>query len=465
MLLGVDMLDLARFQFAMTTVFHFFFVPFSIGMGLVVSIMETLYVAKKDEVYKQMAQFWGKIYLLSFAVGVVTGLIQEFQFGMNWSNYSRFMGDIFGAPLAIEALLAFFLESTFIGLWAFTWNRFKPGLHCVTVWLSFLGSLLSAVWILTANSFMQNPVGYAIKDGKAQMTSFWALLKNPALSAEFPHVIIGAFVTASVVVAGMSAFGLLGKHKHDRHFFKKSLRVSLWIVLITSALEIYVGDYQTQVEIHEQPMKFAATEGVYNTTSKHAPWDIVADLDTKTHENKGAVSVPDVLTILTYHKTTGSIKGMNQINKELHAKYDKKFGKDMSYYVPVKTLFYSFRIMAGFAAWFFLVAILGLIWSRSKKDTIENKRWFLWILGITTYAPFIANTFGWFITELGRFPWTVYGLFTIADSVSPSTTFGELLFTNIMYFLIFATLGGVMIYYSKRQLDMGVERALQGGQY
>lgn len=463
MLLGVSMLNLARFQFAMTTVFHFFFVPFSIGMGLVVSIMETLYVTKKDEVYKKMAQFWGKIYLLSFAVGVVTGIIQEFQFGMNWSDYSRFMGDIFGAPLAIEALLAFFMESTFIGLWAFTWEKFKPALHCALVWISFLGSGLSAIWILTANAFMQNPVGYVIKDGKAQMASFGALISNEQLWASFPHVILGAIVTASFVVIGMAAFGLLAKR--DTAFHKKSMRVALWIALFAAICEGVAGDYQTQVEIHEQPMKFAATEGVYDTTGDKAPWDIVANLDTKNHENKGAWSIPDVLTILTYHKTTGKIKGMNQINKELHQKYDKKFGKDMSYYVPVKTLFYSFRVMAIADGIFILLAILGLIWTRPNKNTIENKRWFLWILGIATYLPFVANTAGWFITELGRFPWTVYGLFTIADSISPSTTTGELWFTNIMYFLIFTTLGGVMIYYCKRQLNKGVEKAIEGGAY
>lgn len=463
MLLGVTMLDLARFQFAMTTVFHFFFVPFSIGMGLVVSIMETMYVVKKDEVYKKMAQFWGKIYLLSFAVGVVTGIIQEFQFGMNWSDYSRFMGDIFGAPLAIEALLAFFMESTFIGLWAFTWNKFKPGLHCALVWISFIGSTLSAIWILTANAFMQNPVGYVIKNGKAQMASFGALISNEQLWASFPHVVIGAIVTAAFVVAGMSAFGLLAKR--DRHFFKKSMRIALWIGLFAAIAEAGAGDYQTQVEIREQPMKFAATEGVYETTGEHAPWDIVADLDTKNHENKGAISVPYVLTILTYHSTSGKIKGMNQINKELHEKYDKKFGKGMDYYVPVKTLFYSFRVMCAFDLWFILIAFLGLLWTRPKKDTIEQKRWALWVLGVSTFFPFIANTAGWFITELGRFPWTVYGLFTIADSISPSTTTGELWFTNIMYLLIFSTLGAVMIYYCKRQLDKGVKKAIEGGAY
>lgn len=463
MFLGVSMLNLARFQFAMTTVFHFFFVPFSIGLGFVVAIMETMYVRNHQEVYKRMAQFWGKVFLLSFAVGVVTGIIQEFQFGMNWSDYSRFMGDIFGAPLAIEALLAFFMESTFIGLWMFTWDRFKPALHAALIWITAIGSTLSAIWILAANAFMQNPVGYEIHNGKAQMANFGAVISNPQLWASFPHVIIGAIVTAAFAIAGMAAWGLLAKRDVDFH--KKSLRIALWIGLFAAIAELGAGDYQTQVEIHEQPMKFAATEGVYTTTGEHAPWDLVANIDTKNHQTKGAIQIPYVLSILTYHSTSGSVKGMNEINKELHEKYDKKFGKDMSYYVPVKTLFYSFRIMAGFGALFALIAIIGLFLTRKKNNIITSQRWFLYVLGITTFLPFIANTCGWFITELGRFPWTVYGLFTIADSVSPSTTVGELWFSNIVYFLIFAFLGGVMIYYCKRLLDKGVDASISGGAY
>ena len=193
--MGISLLSLARFQFAMTTVFHFFFVPLSIGLGFLVAIMETIYAVKKDETYKKMAQFWGKIFLLSFAVGIVTGLIQEFQFGMNWSNYSRFMGDIFGAPLAIEALLAFFLESTFIGVWMFTWDRFKPGIHALFIWLTAIGTMLSAIWILAANSFMQHPTGFVINSQthRAQMSSFAELVGNPQLWKVFPHLILGAF--------------------------------------------------------------------------------------------------------------------------------------------------------------------------------------------------------------------------------------------------------------------------------
>ena len=343
--LGLSILSLARFQFAMTTVFHFFFVPLSIGLALVVAIMETVYVVKKDIMYKHMAQFWGRIFLLSFAVGVVTGIIQEFQFGMNWSDYSRFMGDIFGAPLAIEALVAFFMESTFIGLWMFGWDRFNAKLHCAFIWLTSIGTMISAMWILAANSFMQNPVGFMIntKTGRAQMTSFAAVVKNEQLWYELPHVLFGAFVTGSFVVAGMAAFALL--KKKNVTFFRKSIKVSLIVGLVASIGVIGMGDLQTRYIIKEQPMKFAATEGLYKDSGSPASWAVIEGMDTKNHKANWSIEIPYVLDILSYHKLSGNVKGQNTLNKELHAKYDKKFGKDMNYYVPTKTLFWSFRVM------------------------------------------------------------------------------------------------------------------------
>lgn len=461
--LGVSLLSLARFQFAMTTVFHFFFVPFSIGMALLTAIMETIYVVKHEEIYKKMAKFWGKIFLLSFAVGVVTGIIQEFQFGMNWSDYSRFMGNIFGAPLAIEALLAFFLESVFIGVWMFTWDRFKPAIHALFIWLVTIGSSVSALWILTANSFMQNPVAYRIANGRAEMSSFAGLLKNPQLWVEFPHVIFGAFTTAAFALAGMSAWRLL--KKKNREFYHKSLRVGLWVGLVGAILTVGVGDLQTQMIVKDQPMKFAATEGIYKDTDSPAPWTVVEKIDPKTHKTTWKVEVPKMLSLLTYHRTTGSVKGMETINKELQEKYADKLGTDMNYYVPPRTLFWSFRIMAGSGAFFILVAALGLWFSRAKKNTLQNKRWLLYVLGLCLWLPFIANTCGWFITELGRFPWIVYGLFTIADAVSPNVTAGQLWMSNSLYFLIFTLLGATMIYFSHRTLVAGPDALDQSDGY
>ncbi|WEG73308.1 cytochrome ubiquinol oxidase subunit I [Vagococcus intermedius] len=444
----MDILTLARIQFAMTTVFHFLFVPLSIGLGLAVAIMETMYVVKKDEVYKDMAKFWGKIFLLSFAVGVVTGIIQEFQFGMNWSEYSRFMGDIFGAPLAVEALLAFFMESTFIGLWSFTWDKVSPKVHVVFMWLVAFGSTLSALWILAANSFMQNPVGFKINEvtGRAELESFSALLKNHQLWMEFPHVIFGAFVTGAFVIVGISAWKML--RKEDTNFFKKSMQIGLVLGLIFSIATIAVGHEQTQAIIEDQPMKFAATEGIYEDTEDPAPWKIMGLMNEKTNEEGPSIEIPYLLSILgSSHE--GSFKGMNTINEELKAKY----GDEMDYYVPVNALFWSFRFMAGFGSLMALLSVVGLVLLRNDK--LQKMKWLMVIMSLCTFAPFIANTSGWLITELGRFPWTVYGLFTIADSVSPSVTAPQLLFSNIMYFLIFALLGGVLVFLVQRTAKYG----------
>ncbi|WP_283679299.1 cytochrome ubiquinol oxidase subunit I [Lentilactobacillus sp. Marseille-Q4993] len=459
---AMSVLFLSRFQFAMTTVFHFFFVPFSIGLAFIVSIMETLYVVKKDETYKKMAQFWGKIFIYSFAVGVVTGIIQEFQFGMNWSEYSRFMGDIFGAPLAIEALAAFFLESTFIGLWMFTWDRVKPAIHSLFIWLVAFGSSLSALWILAANSFMQNPVGYIINSQthRVQMTSFSAVVGNKQLWYEFPHVVLGAFLTAAFVVAGCSAWRLL--KKDNVHFYRKTIKVSLIVGLVACLGSIWSGDLQTKYLVNNQPMKFAAMEGLYKNSNKNGDWTMVANFDG--HKKTWSIEVPKVLNILTYHRLNGpTIKGQEQVNKELKAKYGDKQKDVKNYYVPTKTLFWSFRVMAGSAALFALVAIVGLWFNRKKSDAIVKQKWFLYIMGLCLWLPFIANTAGWFITEFGRYPWVVYGLLTIADAVSPTSTVGSLLFTNIVFFLVFASLGAVMIVLSHRVLKNGPDAELKHG--
>lgn len=461
----MGILELARLQFGMTTVFHFFFVPLSIGLGLAIAIMETMYVIKNDEVYRDMSKFWGKIFTLSFAVGVVTGIIQEFQFGMNWSDYSRFMGDIFGAPLAVEALLAFFMESTFIGLWAFTWDKVSPKVHAFFMWLVAIGSTLSALWILSANSFMQNPATniftYNAEAGRAELNSFGALLTNPQLWLEFPHVIFGAFVTGGFVIAGISAWKLM--RKEDSIFFKASMKLGLTLGLIFSVLTMAVGHEQTQAIIEDQPMKFAATEGIYEDTPAFAPWKAVGLFDEAGRSEGPSIEIPGMLSILG-SSHDGSFKGMNTINKELQEKYEKemterfgaeegaKYGK-MDYFVPTTALFWSFRVMAGFGSLMALLSIVGLYLLR--KDKLQNMKWLLVIISLCTFAPFISNTAGWLITELGRFPWTVYGLFTVGDSVSPNVTAGQLMFSNIMYFAIFLLIGGVMVFLSYRIAKYG----------
>ncbi|KAF1295602.1 cytochrome D ubiquinol oxidase subunit I [Enterococcus sp. JM4C] len=449
----MDIVTLGRFQFAMTTVFHYFFVPFSIGTVLVVAVMETLYVITKNEQYKKLAKFWGNIFLLSFAVGVVTGIIQEFQFGMNWSDYSRFVGDIFGAPLAVEALLAFFLESTFLGLWMFTWDKVKPKFHVLFIWLVTIGSFMSAFWILVANSFMQHPTGYTLNNGRAEMNDFGALLTNHQVWYEFSHVIAGAITMGGMIIAGLAAFKLLNKERTDHALFKKSLRLGLLIGLLGSLAVIGSGDLQMKALIEDQPMKFAAMEGSYEDSGDPAAWTLIAWANEREHKQVFGIEIPYMLSILSYNSLSGSVDGMDTVNQKLIEEY----GDDKDYYPPVNTLFWSFRIMAGFGALMLLVSAAGLFLTRKKKPILYEKRWMLWIVALCTFAPFLSNTFGWLNTELGRYPWTVYGLFTIEDSISPNVSAASLLTSNIIYFLLFTTLGAVMIYLVRRELNKGPE--------
>lgn len=469
----MTVLELSRIQFAMTTIFHFFFVPMTIGIGLAVAIMETMYVVTKKDVYKTMTKFWGKIFLLAFAVGVVTGIIQEFQFGMNWSNYSRFMGDIFGAPLAIEALVAFFLESTFIGVWMFTWDRFKPVWHMVFIWLTNLGSIFSAIWILAANSFMQHPVAFEINQetGHVRLRSFTDLVMNPQLWVEFPHVFAASICTGAFVVMGCSAWSLLRLHVKSKNdierveadadgaakvnLFTKSLRMAAVLGLVGSCLVILMGDLQGKFIVYDQPMKLAAIEGIYEDTGDPAPWRAVALINEKDRKVEASLDIPAQGSILYYGKAQGKVRGMNSVNKELHEKFDAKFGEDMNYYLPTTLLFWVFRLMVGIGFAFAVVSACVLWFTRKKKNTMWTSRWKLWIMGLMTFAPFLATTSGWLVTEMGRYPWIVYGYQTIADAISPTSTVPKVLFTCVVYFLLFLVMGSVMIFYTRRVLHQG----------
>lgn len=449
----MDQVLLARLQFGVTTIYHFFFVPLTIGLVFIVALMETLYVKNKNEVYKKMAKFWGHLFLINFAVGVVTGLIQEFQFGMNWSNYSRFVGDVFGAPLAIEALLAFFIESTFLGLWMFGWDRLSKKLHLLCIWLVSIGTILSGFWILTANSFMQHPTGYAIVNGRAQMTDFFSLIKNGQQWVEFPHVITGAWCTGAFFVAGVSAYNLL-KKKHVE-FFKRSLNIALIIGVIGSLGSAFSGHDQAQYLVKTQPMKMAAAEGIWHDTADPAPWSAFAIIDTAKKENKFEINIPYVLSFLSYSKFKGSVKGIETIQKEYSKKYDSKVGKGTNYIPPVKTTYWSFRLMVGFGMGMILLSTMGLLlW---KKGSLEESRVFLKSLLPAISFPFLANTFGWVMTEVGRQPWTVFGLMTTADSVSPNVSPGTVLLSIIMYVVIFTILAFVMVYVMIHEIKKGPE--------
>ncbi|MEH7113443.1 cytochrome ubiquinol oxidase subunit I [Neobacillus niacini] len=449
----MDAVLLARTQFAATTIFHFFFVPLSIGLVFMVALMETLYVVKKKELYKKMAKFWGHLFLINFAVGVVTGIIQEFQFGMNWSDYSRFVGDVFGAPLAIEALLAFFMESTFIGLWIFGWDRLSKKVHLACIWLVSIGTILSGFWILTANSFMQVPVGFEINNGRAEMNDFLALITNGQLLVEFPHVLTGALCTAAFFIAGVSAVGLL-KKKHVE-FYKKSMQIAIIIGLIGSIGTALTGHLQAQYLVKTQPMKMAAAEGIWEDTPDPAPWSAFAIIDTEKHVNKFELNIPYAMSFLAYSKFEGKLKGMETLQEEYKEKYVSVVGEDTNYIPPVKTTYWSFRLMIGFGVGMILLSFSGLyLW---KKRKLESSSLFLKLLLPAISFPFLANTAGWVMTEVGRQPWTVFGLMTTADSISPNVSSGMILFSTIMYLLVFTILLGVMVYLMVREIKKGPE--------
>ena len=427
----IDSLAVARWQFAVTTVYHFFFVPLTLGLSILVAIMETAYVRTGDETYKRMTKFWGKLFLINFAMGVVTGIVQEFQFGMNWSEYSRFVGDIFGAPLAIEALLAFFLESTFIGIWIFGWDKLSKGLHAAVMWLVAIGSNLSALWILIANSFMHEPVGYIIRNGRAEMTDFFALLTNPHVWVQFPHVLTAGITTAAFFVLGISAYHLL-KKKHDLEPFQRSFRMAMIYALVGIVLVILVGHSQAQHMVQSQPMKMAAAEALWESEDP-ASFSLLTIGNEPERRDVVAFRVPGALSFLAYNRFRGEVQGI----KDLQAEYEQIYGPG-DYVPPVAISYWTFRIMmgAGFLMLFLVLYGLYLVF----KNKFGGQAWYLRVLMWAIALPYIANTAGWLFTEIARQPWIVFGLQKTADAVSPSVSGGAVLFTLVVYTLVYGAL-------------------------
>lgn len=443
----MDPLILARIQFASTTIFHYLFVPMSIGLALIIAIMQTIYHRTGDEKYKKMTKFWGTLFLINFAVGVVTGILQEFQFGMNWSSYSRFVGDVFGPSLAIEGLLAFFMESTFIGLWVFGWNRLPKRIHLLSIWLVLLGTVLSAFWILTANSFMHHPVGFEYADGRAQMNDFVALLTNPQLWVQFPHVLSSAFATGAFFVAGVSAWKIWKKQQTD--MFKKSFKISIIIATLSTVVVLLVGHQQALHLMTSQPMKMAAAEALYADSPDPAPFTVIAKINTDDKITSNQIQIPYMLSVLSFNKFSGQVQGMNEIQEH----YEEKYGPG-NYIPPVKTVFYSFRIMVLTGTIMVLVGLYG--WFLSRTNRLEKRPKFMKLAVFAIALPFIANSFGWLMTEMGRQPWVVFGVMKTEDAVSPNVTVGEVLFSLISFSSLYAILAGVLVYLFIKTIKKGI---------
>ena len=429
-------LDLARWQFGIITVYHFLFVPLTIGLVFVVAAYHTAWYRTRKPEYLRVTRFLGKLFLINFAIGVVTGIVQEFQFGMNWSAYSRFVGDIFGAPLAMEGLLAFFLESTFLGLWIFGWDRISKRLHLAAIWMVAFGTLLSAFFILAANSWMQHPVGFKIDPvrHRAQLTSIGAVLGNSTLWVTFPHVLFGAALTAGGFVLAISAWQL--KRRHEIAIFRPLAKVALIITLVASVGTAISGDIQGKIMTEQQPMKMAAAEALYNT-SKPSSFSLFTLGSLNGSKEVFSIRIPGLLSFLATGSFDGKVDGINQVQAAEVA----RFGAG-DYRPNVPATYWSFRLMIGFGAIAGLVSVLGLWLMRRRRLPVSA--WFYRLAIGSVVTPFLANSFGWIFTEIGRQPWVVYGVMTTADGVS-SNGAGTVLTSLIVFTLLYGVLAFVNI--------------------
>ena len=439
----LDPLALARWQFGLTTVYHYLFVPLTIGMALVAAIFQTAWVRTAKVQYLHLTRFFGKIFLINFAMGVVTGIVQEFQFGMNWSDYSRFVGDVLGAPLAFEGLLAFFFEATFIGLWIFGWDKLPQKLHLATIWCVSIGSILSAYFIIAANAFMQNPVGYTFNEAtnRAELTDFWALLTNPVALAAFPHTIFGAFMFAAGVVISVSAWHL----SRGQHFdtMRISLKFGLWAMIVSTAGVVLTGDQLGLAMYAAQPMKMAAAEATFNTVCGPDASFSIFTLGTPDGSSElFSIRVPYLLSLLSTHTLDACVHGINDLNAEYAQTYASTGLTD---FAPILWITYwAFRWMIGLGIAAALVAVAGL-WVTRKGAKKPVAPW-MWKVAIWSFPlALAANIMGWVFTEMGRQPWIVFGLMTTQDGVSPGVSGLEVLISLIAFTAIYAALAVVEI--------------------
>jgi cytochrome d ubiquinol oxidase subunit I len=423
----MDVLLLARLQFAITIIYHFFFVPLTLGLSLVVAILETIYVITGKETYKRLTKFWGKLLLVNFAVGVVTGIVQEFQFGMAWSEYSRFVGDIFGAPLAIEALVAFFLESTFLGIWIFGWERLSKGLHLTTIWLVTIGATISAFWILVANMFMQHPVGFRIQDGKALLTNFAEVVFNPLIFTHYPHILAAALATVSFFMLGISAYHILRHNEMD--LFKISFRIAAIIGVVGTIAVGVIGHTQGQELVYTQPMKLASLEALFETENP-ASLSVITIKNPFNDKLLLDWRIPGALSFMEFNKFTGEVTGIFQ----LQAQYVQEFGPG-DYTPPPVVLYWSFRAMVGAGLLMIVFSLFALF--IDLRNLYRKFSWFLIILTWAIALPYLANITGWILTEVGRYPWVVYGLVKMQDGVSKVVTGGMFLTTLIGFIILY----------------------------
>lgn len=473
----MEVLDLARWQFGITTVYHFLMVPLTIGLSLLVAGMQTAWVRTDNPRYLKMTKFWGNLLLINFAMGVVTGIVQEFQFGMAWSEYSRFVGDVFGAPLAMEGLVAFFVESTFLGLWIFGWDRLPRRVHLACVWAFSLASVASAYFILAANSWMQHPVGAELVDGKPQLTSIGAVLTNSTVLAAWPHTILGAFAVAATFLVGIGAWRLW-RSSADHDVWRASVRLGAWAGVVAFAGLAVSGDLQGKLMFEQQPMKMASAEALCHT-EEPAGFSIFAigDVSSPDCENVKSITVPALLSFLAHGDFNSKVTGVQDLVEQYQEKYGTNYpvdprlgelsGKPIDYVPNLPVTYWSFRLMIGLGALgtFAGVAVLWL----TRRGRVPKSVWFprLALLGIAT--PFLANSFGWIFTEMGRQPFVVApnpsgvdGVWMFTARAVSGLTVGEVLTSLIALTLVYGVLAVLEVALIRRYVRKGIEPAEPG---
>jgi cytochrome d ubiquinol oxidase subunit I len=478
----VEALEIARWQFGITTVYHFMMVPLTIGLGLVVAVMQTLWNRTGKVEYLRMTKFWGKLLLINFIMGVATGLVQEFQFGMAWSEYSRFVGDVFGAPLALESLLAFFVESTFLGLWIFGWKQLKPSIHLACLWVAVVGSVFSAYFIIVANSWMQHPVGAEIIDGRPVMTDAWAVFTNNTALVAFPHTLMGALAVAGGFLLGIAWYHLWrrrtdgidtigadgkvipgetaipGRDLTDYKVWIRSLRIGAVVAMISFAGTALTGDVQGKLMFEQQPMKMAAAEAACHDGTGFSVLSVGNLGSRNCDEIVALIEVPGILSFLANGDFTTEVRGVNGLLDQYKADYGthlpdnpiygERAGQEIEYVPVMEVTYWGFRMMIGFGGLAALAALIAL-WV-TRKGTVPASRWLMRLAVLGILAPFGANAAGWIFTEMGRQPFVVAPnpdlngidqvfMFTAA-AVSPGVSAGELLTSLIVLTAVYAAL-------------------------
>jgi cytochrome d ubiquinol oxidase subunit I len=432
---AVTDVDLARVQFALTSLYHFIFVPLTLGLAPLVAVMQTRWHRTGDEAWLRLTKFFGTLLLINFAIGVATGLVQEFQFGMNWSVYSEYVGGVFGAPLAIEGLAAFALEATFLGLWIFGWDRLSPRVHLATIWLVALGTWLSAYFILVANSWMQHPVGYELVNGEAQLTDVWALLSNEFALRAYLHVLLVGLTTGSIVVLGISCWHLL--RGRNMELFRRAAALALIVAVPATLTNLTVGNRFGEAVTSAQSMKIAAAEALWDT-EQPAGFSMfqIGGFSAEDPTPSFSITIPRLLSYMATGSFNGEVQGINQLQSQEQRQYGK------GNYIPdVEVIYWSIRVMAYLGVLMLLVAAVGAWLYRKRR--LEKARWYLWTAVVAIAFPFVAAMSGWILTEMGRQPWIVQGLLKTSDAHSPSVSTAMIGVSLGVFGLLYIALGVV----------------------